>query len=93
MKKISKRKILKMCLITFFILYVSIIFVKQQHTLNSYNNEKEYISKQINEQKEYKNELVAKKENVNSKEYIEQIAREKLNMYLPNERVYVDVGN
>ena len=82
MKKISKRKILKICLIAFFILYVSVIFIKQQHTLNSYSNEKEY-----------KNELVAKKENVNSKEYIEQIAREKLNMYLPNERVYLDVGN
>ena len=93
MKKISKRKILKICLIAFFILYVSVIFIKQQHTLNSYSNEKEYISKQMNEQKEYKNELVAKKENVNSKEYIEQIAREKLNMYLPNERVYLDVGN
>ena len=52
-----------------------------------------YIYKTNNEQKEYKNELVAKKENVNSKEYIEQIAREKLNMYLPNERVYLDVGN
>ena len=49
MKKISKRKILKICLIAFFILYVSVIFIKQQHTLNSYSNEKEYISKQINE--------------------------------------------
>ena len=28
----------------------------------------------------------------NSNEYIEQIAREKLDMYLPNERVYIDIG-
>ena len=31
-----------------------------------------------------------KKANVNSNEFIESIAREKLDMYLPNERVYVD---
>ena len=32
------------------------------------------------------------KNNINSNEYIEQIAREKLGMYLPNERVYIDIG-
>ena len=32
------------------------------------------------------------KENVNSKEFIEQMAREKLEMYYPNEKVYVDKG-
>ena len=32
------------------------------------------------------------KENVNSTEYIEEVAREKLDMYLPNERVYIDIS-
>ena len=32
------------------------------------------------------------KENVNSPEYIEEVAREKLDMYLPNERVYIDMN-
>ena len=36
-------------------------------------------------------ELKKMKENINSDEYIEQIAREKLGMYYPNERVYIDV--
>lgn len=93
MKKINKSKILKWLLICLFIIYVSYIFIKQQITLTSYSNEKEYITSQINEQQEYKDTLLATKENVNSKEYIEKIAREKLNMYLPNERVYIDVGN
>ena len=93
MRKINKSKILKWLLICLFIIYISYIFIKQQITLNSYSNEKEYITSQINEQQEYKDTLLATKENVNSKEYIEQIAREKLNMYLPNERVYIDVGN
>lgn len=93
MKKNNKSKILKWLLICLFIIYVSYIFIKQQITLTSYSKEKEYITSQINEQQEYKDTLLATKENVNSREYIEQIAREKLNMYLPNERVYIDVGN
>lgn len=31
---------------------------------------------------------MAMKDNINSPEYIEQVAREKLDMYLPNERIY-----
>lgn len=93
MKKNNKSKILKWLLICLFIIYVSYIFIRQQITLTSYNKEKEYITSQINEQQEYKDTLLATRENVNSKEYIEQIARQKLNMYLPNERVYIDVGN
>lgn len=93
MKKTNKSKILKIILICLFVIYVGFILIKQQITLASYSKEKEYITNQIDEQKEYQDTLLATKENVNSKEYIEQIAREKLNMYLPNERVYVDVGN
>ena len=29
---------------------------------------------------------------MNTPEYIEKIAREKLDMYMPNERVYIDVS-
>ena len=39
---------------------------------------------------EYQEQLKEIKENVSSKEYIEEAAREKLDMYLPNERVYVN---
>ena len=47
---------------------------------------------QIEEAKTKNSNLIAKKENVNSKEFIEEIARDKLDMYLPNERVYIDIG-
>ena len=42
-------------------------------------------------EQENKEELLETKNNINSLEYIEKIAREKLNMYLPNEKVYIDV--
>lgn len=93
MKKLNKNFFIKLIVIFLFLLYIGFTFIKQQITLISYNKEKAYITNQINEQKEYKDTLLATKENVNSKEYIEKIARDKLNMYLPNERVYIDVGN
>ena len=42
--------------------------------------------------KEYKEELAKKQEDVSSLEFIEQTAREKLDMYYPNEKVYIDNG-
>ena len=47
-------------------------------------------TEQINKQLAYQKTLTDKKDNINSKEYIEEVAREKLDMYLPNERVYID---
>ena len=50
-------------------------------------------SRYFDEKKEYKEELIATKDNINSLEYIESVAREKLNMYMPNEKVYIDIGS
>ena len=48
--------------------------------------------KKIQEQQTYNEELNKQKEDVNSLEFIEEMARDKLGMYYPNERVYVDNG-
>ena len=98
MKRIFRnKKILKVIIILIvlwlFILKMIISFlIKQQTTLNSYQTEQDYVSSQIQDQQEYKNELADMEANINSDEYIEQIARDKLDMYLPNERVYVDAN-
>ena len=72
--------------------YVVFTLVNQQTTLNQYNNESEQLAQEIQEQKDYNSELSKQQEDVNSLEFIEQTAREKLDMYYPNERVYVDNG-
>ena len=76
-----------------FIIYAVITFINQQKTLNAYETEQLYISSQIDEEKETNETLNSEKDNINSLEYIEEMARTKLDMYLPNERVYIDVGN
>lgn len=92
MKNMKNKKILKKILLIGIIIYVVYTFFVQQKTLNAYQADQERYSKQIAEEKEKQAELKTTKENINSKEYIEEVAREKLNMYLPNERVYIDIS-
>lgn len=93
MKSIIKNgKLYKKLLILGIGIYVICIFMNQQKSLATYRNQKEYYEELISEQEQTNKELTELKENVNSKEYIEEMAREKLDMYLPNERVYIDVG-
>jgi cell division protein FtsB len=71
-------------------IYAVITFFNQQKILNTYATNSEELDKQIAEANQYQDELNQTKENVNSEEYIEEMAREKLGMYLPNERVYIN---
>ena len=87
-----KKNLYKKILILVIAGYVIFTLLNQQKTLNSYVKSAKELTSQIEEQKEYKEELAKKKEDVNSLEFIEQTAREKLDMYYPNERVYIDKG-
>ena len=90
MKK--NKKILRNILIIIVAIYVIFVFVNQQKTLNEYSKNSEELTEQIATEKPNNEELNQKKEDVNSLEFIEEMAREKLDMYKPNERVYVDQG-
>ena len=92
MKNIFKSKIFKRICLIVFIIYVSIIFINQQKTIASYNSQQEYYKAKIKDA-EYNNQsLLLEKSNLNSNDYIEKIAREKLDMYSENERVYMDIN-
>lgn len=86
------KKIIKTLSIVVIGIYVVFTLINQQKTLNQYNNENKELSQKIQEETEYNQELSKKKEDVDSLEFIEETAREQLNMYYPNERVYVDNG-
>ncbi len=91
--KINIKKLLKKLLIIAFIIYVTIVLLNQQKVLNTYQDNIASIEKEIEEASDKKASLISLKENANSLEYIEKIAREKLNMYMPNEKVYIDIGS
>ena len=88
----KKNKLLKRILILIIAVYAVFTLVNQQKTLNEYGKNSEELNTQIAEAEEKKEELTKQKDNVDSLEFIEQTAREKLDMYYPNEKVYVDQG-
>ena len=88
--KISK--LLKKVFLIAIIIYISIIFINQQKTIMAYNKEQANLKNKIKEEEQQNETLLATKANISSPEYIEELAREKLDMYLPNERVYIDIG-
>lgn len=90
MKK--NKKICKKLLILGIAIYAIFTIVSQQKTLNQYEQDSISLASQIEEAQEYKEELTQNKEDVTSLDFIEQTAREKLGMYYPNERVYIDKG-
>ncbi len=71
-----------------------IMLIKQQLNISEYKDEIKELSTKIevaqNELEQNKQDLEQEKKNTDSLEYIEKLAREKLGMYLQNERVYID---
>ena len=88
----KRNKLLKRLLIIAIAGYTIFTLINQQKTLNEYSENAKELNTQIAEAQDKKEELSNKKDNVNSLEFIEQTAREKLDMYYPNEKVYVDQG-
>ena len=79
----------------FFVLYVLhlflSVFTSQQRMLDTYAAEKKQYNEEILVEEENNKELSNTLDSLNTTEYIEHVAREKLDMYLPNERVYIDI--
>jgi len=75
------------------LLYFIYVCVNQQQSIDSYEKEAANYKEEITTAQKENEKLKNIKNNVDSTEYIENIAREKLGMYLPNERVYIDITN
>lgn len=87
-KKLKIRRLIILALLI-YILYTLIL---QQKTLNAYRAERNYYNEKLVEAQETQAELLDLKSNLESTDFITDIAREKLDMYLPNERVYIDIN-
>ena len=85
------KKLYKNIIIVIAIIYFVITLISQQKTLNTYKSAEVSYKEQLEQAKELQSSLLATKSNVSSLDYIEEVAREKLDMYLPNERIYVDI--
>lgn len=73
-------------------IYSAVTMIDQQKILVAKNNELKSIQSKIEEENKLKDELTKQKETVNSDEYIEKVAREKLGMVKHGEKIFVDVN-
>jgi len=85
------KKLLEYTFIILIFIYIVHVFIAQQGLLNSYAVESKEYQTKIEEANKNQQELLSAIEGLNSIDYIEEEAREKLDMYLPNERVYIDI--
>ena len=89
----KKNKLLMNAFIIALIIWI-VMLIKQQINISQYKDDIKDLSSKIEvaekELDENKQNLEQEKKNTDSLEYIEKLAREKLGMYLPNERVYID---
>ena len=77
-------------IVLFLIGYFTFTLVKQEIAIRKYDKEKQSYMEQIALAKEKNAEYKRYSEYVNSDEYIEKIAREKLRMLLPEEKIYIE---
>lgn len=89
----KKTKLFRNLLIVAFIIWM-IVLSKQQVNISQYKDEIKTLSAKIENAEEQlnqnKKDLEETEQNTKSLEYVEKLAREKLGMYLQNERVYID---
>ena len=88
----KKRLKLNRILIIGILIYIVYILISRNQVFLTYKREEQKYQDLIAEEKQRNAELLQEKENIYSTEYIEEIARDKLGMYLPNERVYIDIS-
>ena len=81
----------RVCMIFAFLVYAVYTFIRQEIAINNYEKEKLVYMEQINLAKQKHEEYKHYSEYVNTDEYIEKIAREKLGMLLPEERIYIEI--
>lgn len=75
-----------------FTVYCAYVLIWQQVTISEKNSEIASLEAQIDTAKQETEKLQTELENTNDPAYIEQMAREKLGLVRPNERVFVDAN-
>jgi cell division protein FtsB len=79
-------------ILSVFIAYFIYIMAGQEKLIKAKQVEMKQVEAMVEEEKALNQELKNQKEEVNSDQYIEKVAREKLGLVKPGEKVFVDIG-
>ncbi len=90
--KIAPGRLLAVILVGLFVLYFIYIMIWQQVMLSKKNKEIDALEEKISAATQQTEQLKEQLSSMEDPEYIERIAREKLGLVRPNERVFVDAN-
>jgi len=85
------KKLFMTAILIIVLSYGVYVYISQEKLLNNYSNEIIDYNEKIESAKAKKQELENTMQDLNSVNLIEETAREKLDMYLPDEKVFIDV--
>ncbi|MBE5040254.1 FtsB family cell division protein [Ructibacterium gallinarum] len=91
-RRLNLRRFLTVLLVFGFAVYFVYIMIWQQVTISRKNKEINALEEKISAANQQTEELQQQLDHLNDPEYLEQIAREKLGLVRPNERVFVDAN-
>ena len=91
MGKIIKR-LLKTILVVAVLMYFGVVIAKQEITFKKYDKELAEYNSKIAEEALRHEQLLSSKKQIASNNYIEEVAREKLGLVMPNEIVFIDAS-
>ncbi|MEG1989716.1 MAG: septum formation initiator family protein [Clostridia bacterium] len=93
-KKVVRKK--KISFINILFIFVTIYFIStfinQQELMNKYNSQIEMYKIDIASKEKLSKYYNDKESNVETDEYIEQVARESLGLVKPYEKIFIDVN-
>ena len=89
-KKSKQFKIFVLLAVVVFVGYIGWSLYAQEVSLQAKTNQLETLKEDIKVEEAKKAKYERERMNINTPEYIERVAREKLGMIKPNEKIYVD---
>ncbi len=92
--KIKKKKKIRPIFLVLFVfsIYFVYTFIEQQVQINKYDSQIEMYSADINSKKQLVEYYNNQKGNIQTDEYIEDVARESLGYVKPYEKIFVDAN-
>lgn len=89
-RKVDVKRLVAVVIGAVVVIYFSCTIISQQSLINKKNKEIQNLEEQISQANEDADKLKNEIDNLQNPEYIEKVAREKLGLVRPNERVFVD---
>lgn len=89
---VDPKRLIFLIIVSVFVIYFVGVMISQQIVINKKNKEIDALEEKISATALQTEKLEQELENLNDPEYLEQVAREKLGLVRPNERVFIDAN-